>query len=1306
MPIPVASKRAVHYPVLCYHGCVRARAEMATFRQHVDDFIAEVQYLQRQGFTFVLPSVYVQWYTGAYDPPAPIACIHLDDGLASIETICDWLVDHGVPFGLAVIGRRQRKHEPDDGFASWSLLRRYVDSGLGELLNHTYNLHHLTLVPANGGVDVGPVMDAPCWVDGGDVVYRQAGDQRWYWDFSFVDSATWGFPLYGSDPYRDFSVPITSTLTITPKFTGTVSTLRLWQGLGRPYSGGYDAQVEIRINGTLRWSGVIAPKDYGIRQQWVEREFYSIALSSPFAVTAGVAITMEFKTLNAGPGVMTLYALPDLSGDFGMTTTCQGLTPKPDPARLPWTDDLWPLYADFPAGANWPARPAIILASGGAVASDADYQGYVGDDLAANNAAIDQWLNAAWTEHAQTYRGDPNGLGSVVIGGQYADGTLADTAIPFDCPATHTAEVIRIRNAGPHGLERYAMLLEVSIGESATGPWTVLTEYASRWRHFKWEEIDIPPTPLTGGTRYWFRFRTLNPNPWSWPVATLQRIYLDSTFAAHGGGNTPQRITVTDWDFSGVDFGLDKRTAVVARIEGSDVWPTGIEWDGPDWSWVYGLNSVVGNAYLETLSAAHAPAAAPTQMIYPFGAYYEQGTGGLSAQNIQSISAPLQGAISGAGCTHGFTIWPARYSRPGVFRERDNRYTAYTLGRLLMYGSIDPEPRLDAVDAYVGTLFADAPHAGVRWQTSVEPDPAGNATVRRAVAALDFVAFDAWFFDGAGGIQRGRLNDGGTYLELTGVTGTYVAGETVTEATSGATAVVTWWSTVGVLRLGSLSGTWTGGRLVTGGTSGATGTGVAPGPVTYADDRAWLQARGVRCLLILNNNLATGEPDPAIGAHVVDNPGTYVPLIVSAAAGWDGITCNLEAIPADRRAAASSFYTQLADALHADGKLLHATAPATTGTEYDYLPWTGWCDHQALARVCDAVKILTYTETGPGTLPGSASPDWHFDASIAWLKAQVHEAFWPRLLLGARAFGHLWADAADPDTADYVSYAEAVAEGLVAGAKITQQDGEGTWQAGSRACWFGSPETVRRSARRAAAEGFGGVGVWKADDGDLFEHWPLWPQIGVDDMAAFSEERFPDDWAWFAIGGPAYKNYITAGDSDFEARISVGDQGLRRYTLDRELHSQSEIDWFLAFWQLRRGPFEGFRMRDWRDYQATGQQLGVGNGTQTGFQLVKKYTNTDPVTGGSSTVTRVLTKPVQGTVKVYKDGVLQGSGYTVNYATGLVSFTAAPAAGVIVTADCAFDVPVRFEQDDPPLQFDPNFGLARLSGLRLREVRV
>ncbi|MEO1610633.1 MAG: DUF2460 domain-containing protein [Pseudomonadota bacterium] len=101
----------------------------------------------------------------------------------------------------------------------------------------------------------------------------------------------------------------------------------------------------------------------------------------------------------------------------------------------------------------------------------------------------------------------------------------------------------------------------------------------------------------------------------------------------------------------------------------------------------------------------------------------------------------------------------------------------------------------------------------------------------------------------------------------------------------------------------------------------------------------------------------------------------------------------------------------------------------------------------------------------------------------------------------------------------------------------------------------------------------------------------------------------------------------------------------------------------------------GFRFKNWTDYQALTQPLGQGDGATKAFQLVKVYAS------GGEAESRVITKPVDGTVKIYRNGIEAVSGWSLDTTTGLVTFTSAPADGVQVTADFEFDVPMRFDSD-------------------------
>ncbi len=198
---------------------------------------------------------------------------------------------------------------------------------------------------------------------------------------------------------------------------------------------------------------------------------------------------------------------------------------------------------------------------------------------------------------------------------------------------------------------------------------------------------------------------------------------------------------------------------------------------------------------------------------------------------------------------------------------------------------------------------------------------------------------------------------------------------------------------------------------------------------------------------------------------------------------------------------------------------------------------------------------------------------------------------------------------------------------------------------------------------------------------------------------SFVEIQFPADISYGSSGGPTFSTDVIEAFSGFEQRNINWSAARARYNVAHGVKTQSQLDELIAFFRARQGKAIGFRFKDWTDYQAVAQNIGTGNGSQTIFQLTKKYTS-------SVTVTRVVKKPVNNaTLKVYLNAVLQSSGFTVNYATGEITFTTAPGSGVAVTADFEFDVPVRFDTDQLDAAID-DFGTRSWSDIPLVEVRL
>jgi len=171
-------------------------------------------------------------------------------------------------------------------------------------------------------------------------------------------------------------------------------------------------------------------------------------------------------------------------------------------------------------------------------------------------------------------------------------------------------------------------------------------------------------------------------------------------------------------------------------------------------------------------------------------------------------------------------------------------------------------------------------------------------------------------------------------------------------------------------------------------------------------------------------------------------------------------------------------------------------------------------------------------------------------------------------------------------------------------------------------------------------------------------------------MTGFHEIRFPDNIAYGATGGPEFATTVVATGAGHEKRNVNWSEARGRWDVASGLKKQAQIDELIAFFRARRGKAYGFRFKDWTDYKATGQLLGTGDDVLTLFQLIKHYPS------GSVIEVRTIAKPAAGTVKVYLDGVEQLSGWSVDTATGLVTFSTAPVIDVEVTADFEFDVPL------------------------------
>lgn len=190
---------------------------------------------------------------------------------------------------------------------------------------------------------------------------------------------------------------------------------------------------------------------------------------------------------------------------------------------------------------------------------------------------------------------------------------------------------------------------------------------------------------------------------------------------------------------------------------------------------------------------------------------------------------------------------------------------------------------------------------------------------------------------------------------------------------------------------------------------------------------------------------------------------------------------------------------------------------------------------------------------------------------------------------------------------------------------------------------------------------------------------------------AFHEIRFPDGISRGAKGGPERRTRIVELASGDEERNASWANSRRRYDVSYGVRRADDLAAVVAFFEARNGRLYSFRFKDWSDYKSclpsaapapTDQIIGTGNGSITTFALAKTYAS------GAQSWARAILKPVAGTVTVSLNGVAQGSGWSVNTTTGIVTFVAPPATGAVIRAGFEFDVPVRFDTDELPVTLD------------------
>ena len=184
-------------------------------------------------------------------------------------------------------------------------------------------------------------------------------------------------------------------------------------------------------------------------------------------------------------------------------------------------------------------------------------------------------------------------------------------------------------------------------------------------------------------------------------------------------------------------------------------------------------------------------------------------------------------------------------------------------------------------------------------------------------------------------------------------------------------------------------------------------------------------------------------------------------------------------------------------------------------------------------------------------------------------------------------------------------------------------------------------------------------------------------------MTNFLETRLPEDISLGAEGGPEYSTDIVMAASGYEQRNINWGQARAKYNLAPAINTHEQLQELIAFFRICKGKAYGFRFKDFADYKAQDQLIGIGDGIQKEFQLIKTYSSESKIEK------REIKKPVEGTL------IISGN-CNCDYSTGIITFITSPEVGQKIIASFEFDIPVRFDTDQLSVSHNANIPIIEI----------
>lgn len=194
----------------------------------------------------------------------------------------------------------------------------------------------------------------------------------------------------------------------------------------------------------------------------------------------------------------------------------------------------------------------------------------------------------------------------------------------------------------------------------------------------------------------------------------------------------------------------------------------------------------------------------------------------------------------------------------------------------------------------------------------------------------------------------------------------------------------------------------------------------------------------------------------------------------------------------------------------------------------------------------------------------------------------------------------------------------------------------------------------------------------------------------------FIEERLLDSVSYGTVYGESFNTDVKVMRNKSESRNMQWSESQGVYTVVFDALLDEDRAKVMKVFRTCRGRGIGFRLKNWVDYKAKNEVLGVMTENTQSFQL--KITSS----AGGYTTEKTIRKPVVGRVKVFADGVEVAA--IIDYTKGIITVNAA--IGSTISWSGEYDIPVRFDNDDIHWSVDAKTGNTFIMGTDVDLVEI